>query len=85
MANWPRQISIGMNILGLGGHGAAWRTGESPDAFPSGAEIFVDEVVPLLRKRGVFRTEYTGTTLRDHLGLSSPTSQYATRLKVASA
>jgi FMN-dependent oxidoreductase (nitrilotriacetate monooxygenase family) len=48
-----------------------------PDAFPSGAEIFVDQVVPLLRKRGVFRHEYTGKTLRDHLGLARPDSQYA--------
>ncbi|MBB5868221.1 FMN-dependent oxidoreductase (nitrilotriacetate monooxygenase family) [Allocatelliglobosispora scoriae] len=48
-----------------------------PDMFPSGAEIFVDHVVPELRRRGVFRTEYTGTTLRDHLGLSRPASQYA--------
>jgi FMN-dependent oxidoreductase (nitrilotriacetate monooxygenase family) len=48
-----------------------------PDMFPSGAQIFVDEVVPLLRKRGVFRHEYTGTTLRHHLGLTRPASQYA--------
>ncbi|MBX9799434.1 MAG: LLM class flavin-dependent oxidoreductase [Burkholderiaceae bacterium] len=47
-----------------------------PDMFPSGAEIFVDEVVPLLRRRGIFRAEYTGTTLRHHLGLSRPKSQY---------
>jgi FMN-dependent oxidoreductase (nitrilotriacetate monooxygenase family) len=48
-----------------------------PDMFPSGVEIFVDEVVPLLRQRGVFRHEYSGHTLRDHLGLPYPTSQYA--------
>ena len=48
-----------------------------PDMFPSGAEIFVDEVVPILRKRGIFRHEYSGTTLRDHLGLPHPASQYA--------
>ncbi|MNK23254.1 Nitrilotriacetate monooxygenase component A [compost metagenome] len=47
-----------------------------PDMFPSGAEIFVDEVVPILRRRGIFRTEYSGTTLRHHLGLSRPRSQY---------
>lgn len=47
-----------------------------PDMFPSGAEIFVDHVVPILRRRGIFRTEYTGTTLRHHLGLSRPKSQY---------
>lgn len=48
-----------------------------PDAFPSGAEIFVDHVVPILRKRGIFRHEYTGNTLRHHLGLPKPVSQYA--------
>ncbi|OZI37507.1 LLM class flavin-dependent oxidoreductase [Bordetella genomosp. 10] len=32
-------------------------------------EIFATEVVPLLRKRGLFREEYTGTTLREHYGL----------------
>jgi FMN-dependent oxidoreductase (nitrilotriacetate monooxygenase family) len=48
-----------------------------PDMFPSGAEIFVDQVVPLLRRRGLFRTEYTGTTLREHLGLPRPASRYA--------
>jgi len=44
---------------------------------PSGLELFVDEVVPLLRKRGLFRSEYTGTTLREHYGLARPQNQYA--------
>jgi len=48
-----------------------------PDMFPSGAEIFVDHVVPELRRRGVFRHEYSGTTLRDHLGLERPASRFA--------
>lgn len=48
-----------------------------PDMFPSGAEIFVDEVVPILRRRGLFRHEYTGTTLRHHLGLPHPENQFA--------
>ncbi|MFB4391042.1 MULTISPECIES: LLM class flavin-dependent oxidoreductase [unclassified Pseudomonas] len=56
-----------------------------PDMFPSGVEVFVDEVVPLLRKRGVFRHEYTGTTLREHLGLAHPRSQYEHRPHAASA
>lgn len=41
-----------------------------PDVFPSGLELFVDHVVPILRERGLFRREYTTTTLRGHLGLS---------------
>ncbi|MFC5694767.1 LLM class flavin-dependent oxidoreductase [Pseudomonas sp. GCM10022186] len=56
-----------------------------PDSFPSGVEIFVDEVVPLLRKRGVFRHEYSGSTLRDHLGLPYPRSQFEQERRSASA
>jgi FMN-dependent oxidoreductase (nitrilotriacetate monooxygenase family) len=41
-----------------------------PHITPSGLGPFVDKVVPLLQERGVFRTEYTGTTLRDNLGLA---------------
>ena len=36
---------------------------------PTGLDEFADTVVPLLQERGSFRTEYAGTTLRDHLGL----------------
>lgn len=43
-----------------------------PHVTPGGLDPFVDSVVPLLQERGVFRTEYTGTTLRDHLGLGYP-------------
>ncbi|GAB1511060.1 NtaA/DmoA family FMN-dependent monooxygenase [Actinophytocola sp. KF-1] len=41
-----------------------------PHITPGGLGTFADTVVPLLQERGVFRTEYTGTTLRDHLGLA---------------
>ena len=40
-----------------------------PHLTPGGLDEFVDRVVPLLQERGVFRTRYTGTTLREHLGL----------------
>jgi alkanesulfonate monooxygenase len=43
---------------------------------PAGLEEFVDQVVPELQRRGIFRTEYTGTTLRDHLGLPRPENQF---------
>jgi FMN-dependent oxidoreductase (nitrilotriacetate monooxygenase family) len=38
---------------------------------------FVRHVVPELQRRGLYRTAYTGKTLRDHLGLSRPPSRYA--------
>jgi FMN-dependent oxidoreductase (nitrilotriacetate monooxygenase family) len=41
----------------------------APHLTPTGLDDFVDDVVPLLQERGVLRTEYTTTTLRDHLGL----------------
>lgn len=41
-----------------------------PHLTPGGLDDFADRVVPLLQERGVFRAEYEGTTLRDHLGLA---------------
>ncbi|QXV60101.1 NtaA/DmoA family FMN-dependent monooxygenase [Amycolatopsis sp. TNS106] len=38
-----------------------------PHLTPGGLDAFVDDVVPLLQERGVFRTDYTGDTLREHL------------------
>ena len=48
-----------------------------PPWLPGGLEAFVEGVVPILQERGLFRTEYEGTTLRDHLGLPRPPSRYA--------
>ncbi|NEI05439.1 hypothetical protein ELI49_34300 [Rhizobium ruizarguesonis] len=33
---------------------------------------FIELVVPILQERGLFRTEHSGSTLRDHLGLAKP-------------
>jgi FMN-dependent oxidoreductase (nitrilotriacetate monooxygenase family) len=41
-----------------------------PHITPGGLDDFADQVVPLLQERGVFRADYEGTTLRDHLGLA---------------
>ena len=43
-----------------------------PPTLPGGIEDFVDQVVPVLQRRGRFRREYEGTTLREHLGLPRP-------------
>lgn len=43
-----------------------------PHLTPGGLDDFVDHVVPLLQERGVFRSEYSGPTLRSHLGLRTP-------------
>jgi hypothetical protein len=43
-----------------------------PHLTPRGLDEFVAKVVPLLQERGTFRSEYEGTTLRDHLRLQHP-------------
>src|SRR5262245_58064393 len=50
--------------------GAADGFNVMPPFFPGQFDAFVDEVVPILQEGGVFRADYAGTTLRDHLGLA---------------
>jgi FMN-dependent oxidoreductase (nitrilotriacetate monooxygenase family) len=50
-----------------------------PPYLPDALTEFVDQVVPELQRRGLFRQEYSGTTLREHLGLARPQSQFAQR------
>jgi len=60
-----------------------WLEGEACDGFnvmfpfvPEGLDDFCAGVVPELQRRGLFRTEYEGTTLRDHLGLERPGNRF---------
>lgn len=52
--------------------GAADGFNVMPPWIPGGFNVFADEVIPLLQRRGVFRRAYEGNTLRDHLGLKRP-------------
>ncbi|PWC74142.1 LLM class flavin-dependent oxidoreductase [Azospirillum sp. TSH64] len=61
-----------------------WVTEQAADGFvlmptylPGGVDGFLTQVVPELQRRGLFRREYSGATLRDHLGLDRPASRYA--------
>jgi FMN-dependent oxidoreductase (nitrilotriacetate monooxygenase family) len=61
-----------------------WFQGEACDGFtvmppyiPGALDDFCELVIPILRDRGLFRTEYTGNTLREHLGMPRPISRYA--------
>lgn len=53
-------------------NGAADGFNVMPPVLPSGLTAFVDHVVPILQRRGLFRTEYEGKTLRDNYGLPRP-------------
>jgi FMN-dependent oxidoreductase (nitrilotriacetate monooxygenase family) len=47
-----------------------------PPLLPAQLDAFSTEVIPILQRRGLFRTEYEGTTLREHYGLPLPTSVF---------
>jgi alkanesulfonate monooxygenase SsuD/methylene tetrahydromethanopterin reductase-like flavin-dependent oxidoreductase (luciferase family) len=60
-----------------------WLVEEGSDGFnvmfpflPAGLDDFVDRVVPELQRRGIFRREYEGKTLRENLGLPRPANQF---------
>ncbi|HET6305579.1 MAG TPA: LLM class flavin-dependent oxidoreductase, partial [Rhodopila sp.] len=60
-----------------------WLLGDACDGFnvmfpyvPGGLDDFVDMVVPELQRRGLFRTEYEGKTLRENLGLPRPANRF---------
>jgi len=62
---------------------AEWLQSRGSDGFnvvfpylPQGLDDVVDRLVPELQRRGLFRSEYEGATLRDHLGLPRPKSRY---------
>ncbi len=67
LLTWHRQDACdGLNVL--------------PAVLPIDLDRLVDAVVPRLRRLGLFRDDYTGGTLREHLGLSRPCSRYAAHL-----
>jgi FMN-dependent oxidoreductase (nitrilotriacetate monooxygenase family) len=56
--------------------GAADGFNVMPPVLPAMLEVFIAEVIPLLQRRGLFRTAYEGETLRAHYGLAEPASQF---------
>lgn len=63
MEAWFRQgAADGFNVMGA--------------SLPAGLETFAETVVPILRGRGLFRSEYSGATLRENYGLPRPVNQY---------
>jgi FMN-dependent oxidoreductase (nitrilotriacetate monooxygenase family) len=75
IAGTPERIADEMQLWFE--NGAADGFNVMPPWLTGGFDVFASEVVPILRKRGLFRTEYTGKTLRDHYGLPRPVSRFA--------
>jgi len=74
MVGTPKQIADEMQ---------AWLEEGASDGFnimfpflPEGLDDFVDKVVPELQRRGLFRREYEGRTLRENLDLPRPVNQF---------
>jgi FMN-dependent oxidoreductase (nitrilotriacetate monooxygenase family) len=72
----PESIAAEMDI---------WLKEEAADGFtvvfpflPQGLDDVADRLVPELQRRGLFRKDYEGTTLREHLGLARPKNQFFT-------
>ncbi len=55
------------------------------EPLPGQLDLFVDRVIPILQARGLFRTEYEGTTFREHLGLAQPDNRYSSKAAEKSA
>lgn len=69
-AGTPEQVADAIQHWWQGG--AADGFNIMPPVLPRSLEDFVNHVVPILQRRGLFRTEYEGTTLREHYGLARP-------------
>jgi alkanesulfonate monooxygenase SsuD/methylene tetrahydromethanopterin reductase-like flavin-dependent oxidoreductase (luciferase family) len=64
-ADWQQQSACdGFNLL--------------PAVLPDDVDLLINAAIPLAQRRGLFRLDYAGTTLREHLLLRRPRSQYAT-------
>jgi len=70
----------------------SWFENEAADGFnlmppvlPTGLDDIAELLLPELRRRGLFRSEYSGTTLRDHLGLERPENRYRETARAVSA
>jgi FMN-dependent oxidoreductase (nitrilotriacetate monooxygenase family) len=73
----PEQLADEIELWYL--EGAADGFNIMAPALPTDLETFVEHVIPELRRRGLFRHEYEGATLREHYGIERPASQYAER------
>lgn len=74
LAGTPEQVAD--HLTKWHQQGAADGFNVMPPSLPRGFTDFTEHVLPILRERGLFRTEYEGDTLREHYGLPRPTSQF---------
>jgi FMN-dependent oxidoreductase (nitrilotriacetate monooxygenase family) len=79
----PAQIADQLEERFLGGGADGFNV--MPPTLPGGLADFIGLVVPELQRRGLFRTQYEGATLRENLGLTRPANRFAAARRVAAA
>jgi FMN-dependent oxidoreductase (nitrilotriacetate monooxygenase family) len=83
IAGPPEKIAD--NIQAWFENGAADGFNVMPPWLPGGFDLFTEQVVPILCKRGLFRREYVGKTLRDHYGLARPANVFGNGMQASLA
>jgi FMN-dependent oxidoreductase (nitrilotriacetate monooxygenase family) len=85
------QVYVG-TAMGLADMMEEWLTQDAADGFtmlspyyPKPLEEFVDTVIPELQRRGIFREQYEGATLRENLGLGFPANRYVAARRAETA
>lgn len=73
----PEQVADALTEWFVGGASDGFNI--MPPYFPGQFDRFVEDVIPILQKRGLARTEYTGATLRENLGLPRPENPFFPR------
>ncbi|MGW5343055.1 hypothetical protein [Streptomyces sp. HUAS TT3] len=73
-AGTPEQVADQLEEWFVGGAADGFTV--MPPVLTAGLTDFVDQVVPVLQRRGLFRTECTGGTLREHYGLPRPVDRH---------
>ncbi|HEY2752508.1 LLM class flavin-dependent oxidoreductase [Phenylobacterium sp.] len=79
----PEQIADAIQVWFE--QGAADGFNIMPPVLPTALTDFIDQVVPILQQRGLFRTQYEGATLRENLGLERPVNSFVARARAAAA
>ena len=81
MAGTPEQVADQIELWFTSGGADGFNL--MPPLLPDSLDEFVDRVIPVLQRRGLFRTSYTGSTLREHLGLDRPAAAARGRAETA--
>lgn len=79
LAGTPEQVADAIEDWVV--HQAADGFNLMPPVLPAVLDDFIEQVIPLLQKRGLFRTAYEGRTLREHFGLERPANAYFDRAR----